>query len=746
MRHAGLIGLLLLVAACSAPDAPPGDLARWLEQAQRVEILRDDWGIPHVYGQSDADTVFGVMFAQAEDDFNRVETNLLNALGRLAEAEGEPALFSDLRMRLFIDPDELQALYRDSPAWLQVLLEAWADGLNYFLHTNPDVQPRVLNRFEPWMALAFSEGSIGGDIERIDVGALAAFHGGTDGARAAPVSRDATAGEFVAAGPPAFTPLPEPGGSNGFAIAPQNSADGRPLLLINPHTSFYFRAEAKMVSTEGLHAYGAMTWGQFFIYQGFNGSAGWMHTSSSVDNIDEFLERVRVRDGAREYQVGESWQALTERMVTLRYRDGDRLNSRVFTTWRTHRGPVVREQDGRWVSVALMHKPREALMQSYLRTKAADLDAFLEVMRLHANSSNNTVFADAAGNIAYLHANFVPRRDPALNWRRPVDGSDPRAEWGEPHPIEESPNAINPPTGWVQNTNNWPYSAAGEFSPRRDDFPAYMDVGSENPRGVHALRVLTGRRDFTIDSLIDAAYSRDLPAFETLLPPLLSAYAGLPPDDPLREWLAEPLALLGAWDRRWGVDSIATTLAVAWGEWLWRAVQAEAAAAEVGVYTYLETQLPAGRLLEAFSIVLERLETDFGRWQVPWGELNRFQRLTGDIVQPFNDAEPSLPVGFTGGRWGSLASFVAAPHENSRHWYGTAGNSFVAVVAFGDRLAAKAIMAGGQSGDPASAHFTDQAEPYVAGSFRDVYFYREDLEPRVTRRYTPGAGRTGTQE
>ena len=255
--------------------APASSVAAWEQRAQGITIIRDTWGIPHVYGKTDADAVFGVMYAQAEDDFNRVETNFLNAMGRLAEAEGESAIYRDLRMKLFIDPVEIKAQYEKSPAWLKALMNAWADGLNYYLHTHPAVKPRVITRFEPWMALTFSEGSIGGDIEKVNLGQLEAFYGGGQ-AKAPAEEPDA---DFV-----------EPSGSNGVAIAPANTAAGRALLLINPHTSFFFRAEAQMVSEEGLNAYGALTWGQFFIYQGFNDRTGWMHTSSSVDAVDEYAE------------------------------------------------------------------------------------------------------------------------------------------------------------------------------------------------------------------------------------------------------------------------------------------------------------------------------------------------------------------------------------------------------------------------------------------------------------------------
>src|ERR1044071_6841451 len=154
------------------------DLKRWAQRARNVTIIRDDWGIAHVHGKTDADAVFGAIYAQAEDDFNRVETNYINAMGRLAEAEGEAEIWRDLRMKLFIDPAELKTQYQGSPAWLKSLMDAWADGLNFYLSKHPQVKPRVITHFEPWMALSFSEGSIGGEIEKVNLAQLQTFYSG----------------------------------------------------------------------------------------------------------------------------------------------------------------------------------------------------------------------------------------------------------------------------------------------------------------------------------------------------------------------------------------------------------------------------------------------------------------------------------------------------------------------------------------------------------------------------------------
>jgi acyl-homoserine-lactone acylase len=714
---------------------PDAEVAAWEARAAKITIIRDDWGVPHIYGETDADAVFGMIYAQAEDDFNRIEVNFLNSQGRLAEAEGEAEIWRDLRMRLFIDPVDMQEQYEASPQWLKDLMDAWADGLNYYLYKHPEVTPRVLTRFEPWMALTFSEGSIGGDIERVNLGELEAFYG--ERATAGPASEHpVTEAAFLAASSRNTAALvaasslnepdrdAEPTGSNGIAIAPAKTENGNALLLINPHTSFFFREELHMVSDEGLNAYGAVTWGQFFVYQGFNENAGWMHTSSGVDNIDEFLETIIERDGAVYYLYGDEERPVETRQVTVSYRTGMGMAEREFTVYRTHHGPIVRSVGDKWVSVALMEEPRNALIQSYLRTKAQSYDEFVETMRTHTNSSNNTLFADSTGNIAYLHSNFIPVRDTSFDYLQPVDGSDPATDWQGVHTFEETPNSVNPAVGWVQNTNNWPYSAAGPDSPRRDDYPVYMERGGENARGLHAIHVLEGRTDFTVDSLNDAAYDSLIIGFQDLIPALLRAYDEAPDSDPLKGQLAEQIEVLRGWDLRFGVDSVPTSLAIFWGQ-------------QMGGQRAIQQATPE-ELLAGLAAASAKLEVDFGTWRTPWGEINRFQRLTGDIVQQFDDDAPSTAVPFVSGRWGSLASFGARSYPQTKRWYGTSGNSFVAVVEFGDRLRARAVTAGGLNSDPSSPHFNDQAERYATGDLREVYFYREDLEGHIERQYRPG--------
>jgi acyl-homoserine lactone acylase PvdQ len=729
VKHAAAVLLCvlpLLVTACDRQVANP-EFERLQARAEAVTIIRDDFGVPHIYAKTDADAVFGMLYAQAEDDFNRIERNYIWATGRLAEVEGEDAIYSDLRARLYMTVDEAKTAYASAPDWLRALCDSFADGMNYYLYTHPEVRPRLLTSFEPWMPMFFSEGSIGGDIEQIPLDRIRGFYG---------------------AGGPSVPPLPdrpeasvivEPGGSNGFAISGKLTESGNAMLLINPHTSLFFRGEVHVVSEEGLNAYGAVTWGQFFVYQGFNENTGWMHTSTRADFMDEFVEDVFEAEGNLLYRYGDEARPVTVLEVTLRYKDGAGFSERTFPMYRTHHGPITHAIDGHWVATKINWDPVHALQQSFLRTKLRNHDEFREMMDIRTNSSNNTVYADSSGNIAYYHGNFIPRRNPELDYSQPVDGSDPATDWQGLHTVDETITILNPANGWIQNCNSTPFTAAAEFSPKRQDYPRYMAPDAENFRGIHAVQVLTGQSGLTLDKLIELAYDPELPGLEKLIPGLIDAYDQLGHHNAA---IGEAIDYLRRWDYRVRPDSIAMTLAHFYGGgYLQNGTLPPDIedASRMEKIIYLGSGSPLEERLALFSNVVSKLESDFGRWNVPWSEVNRFQRLNGDIDQAFSDDAPSLPVGhMASSYWGSLAAFGAKGEQKARRIYGTRGNSFVAAVEFGERVHAKTLLAGGQSGDPASPHFDDQAQRYVDGEFKEAAFYRDDVERRAQRTYHPG--------
>ncbi len=701
------------------------EIEAWAQQAKQVIITRDNWGVPHIYGPTDADAVFGMMYAQCEDDFKRVERNYLDALGWMARAYGESYIWHDLRARMFLDSNEAVALYEGSPDWLKQICDSWAAGINYFLHTHPAIQPDYIRRFKPWMPFTFSEGSIGGDITRIRLDGVKAFYG------------DGKSGFLD----PSWSLEAETTGSNGFAIAPEKSKSGSALFLINPHTSFYFRTEQHVQSDEGLNVYGASTWGQFFIYQGFNENCGWMHTSTYADAIDQYRETIARTEEGYFYRYGKQTLPVEEKRVTIPYRDGDVMQEKVFTLYYTHHGPVIRREGESWITFRMMNRPKDALRQSFLRTKANDYDSFVETMAIRTNSSNNTVYADGDGRIAYWHGNFIPKRvNPDLNYNGLVNGSDPNADWDGLLELDEMIHVVDPPNGWIQNCNATPYTVAGTASPSPKDFPDYVAPDRENFRGINAVRVLDDYEAFDLDDLINAANDPTLAAFEKLIPALVEAVrkASVKDDSDIRE----AIDLLGNWDFHYGEQSIATTLAVYWGERVYDLARSRRTDKDVQERILLDELIlrhcREEEMMEALQEAIASLQTDFGDWKTPWGAINRFQRLTGNIQEIYDDNKPSVPVGFTSSRWGSLAAYGTTSPDNVKRRYGRRGNSFVAVVEFGPKLKARAIVSGGQSGNPESPNFTDQAELFCKGQFREVYFYPEQLEGNTNNSYNPG--------
>lgn len=694
------------------------EISRWDSIAAGITIHRDNWDVPHIYGKTDADAAFGLLYAQCEDDFYRLERNYISVLGRLAEVEGEDLVWEDLRQRLFTDSVTAIRLYSESPDWLKRLMQAFADGCNYYLYTHPEVQPRLIRRFQPWMPLMFSEGSIGGDITAISLANLKSFYTG----------RENTEGEIRPA-------VPVQGGSNGIAIAPSRTADKKALLLINPHTSYYFRTEAHVVSEEGLNAYGAVTWGQFFVYQGFNEYCGWMHTSSTVDVIDLYSEEIEKQGDRIYYKYDGKKLAVKEKEIVIKYKgkESERLNSWKFNAYFTHHGPVVAStNDGKWVTAKIIDEPVKALMQSFGRTKAKNYDDFVSVLKLYTNSSNNTVYADREGNIAYWQGNFLPKRNTAYNWRGIVDGSTSATEWGDLHPLEELVHFRNPLVGWLQNCNSTPYYATGELSPDPSGYPAYMGPNHQNFRAVNAIRVLRTEDKFTLDKLEEAAYNTYLPFFEKLIPALIEADIEAPSK------YREAVDLLKAWDLNISENSVAGTLAIYWAGKLLNEEPRKDGLDEVGYITYLATQTESKVLTAAFDKAVKQLQAEFNTWKMPWGEVNRFQRITGEVNEKFSDGKPSKPLRFPSGLYGALATADAVRPEGQKKQYAVGGNSFVAVVEFGERVRAKTIVTGGHSSNPDSEHFLDQDTMFRSGVLKPVWIYPEDVLNHSVRKYRPG--------
>jgi len=705
------------------------EIFRWEKQAKSVTIIRDNFGIPHIYGKSDADAVFGLLYAQCEDDFKRVEMNYIEKLGRMAEVKGESSVYDDLLIRMIIDSAEAVKDYNNAPAWLKKLCNAFADGMNYYLYKNPNTKPALINRFKPWYPLLWTDGSIGAiSTADINVNDLKNFYSGDPSVSFIKQSEE----EILT-------------GSNGFAFSPKITESGNAILYINPHVTFYFRPEVHIVSEEGLNAYGAVTWGQFFVYQGFNEHCGWMHTSSAVDAADTYVEKVSKKGKGWVYEYDGKEKAVVNKRISINITKGDGgKTTTIINALFTHHGPIMAKRDGQWLSVRADNRIMNGLVQCWQRTKATSFEEFKKTLDLKGNISNNTVYADAEGNIAYWHGNRIPKRDTNYDWKKAVDGSIAATEWKGYHNISETVQSINPPNGWLQNCNSTPFTVAGVNSPKKENYPAYMAPDGENFRGINAVRVLSEENKYTIDKVIKAGYDKRLSAFEILVPALISSFErNVRGNDTLYKKLYEAISVLRNWDYRCGENSIATTLSVEWGQRILPSIFRtkiidDEEADLVDKAKYFAANAKHEEFLLPLLATLNDLQNKFGNWKIQWGEINRFQRISSDIDNKFDDNKPSIPVGFVSSTWGMLPSFVSRSFPGTKKRYGYNGNSFICAVEFGKRIKARSLLTGGESGNENSPHFSDQALMYSKGQFKDVLFYKEDVMKHIERSYHPG--------
>jgi acyl-homoserine lactone acylase PvdQ len=699
------------------------EISRFRREAAAVTIIRDNWGVPHIYGKTDADAVFGLMYAQCEDNFKGLEQNYLYQLGKQAEADGEKSLYTDVTLQLVADSADAIRDYKASAPGFKKLMDAFADGINYYLYKHPEVKPRVFHHFEPWYALMFTDGSVSATVTGgINLNETKDFYGGSEklGAVYKPLVDDREIG------------------SNGFAIAPSRSASGHAMLYINPHVPFYFRSEVQMVSDEGLDVYGAVTWGQFFVYQGFNQHCGWMHTSSNADVGDLYAEKVSKKDGKWYYEYNGTLKPVTERKLVFNIKKGDGSEQRTITGYYTHHGPVLGSRGGKWLTLRANNRSYDALLESWLITKANTFAEYKKAMGLLSNGTNNTVYADDQGNIAFWYGNYMPKRDAKFDWTLPVDGTTAATEWKGLHKLDEIVHVYNPATGWIQNCNSTPFASSGAASPDKNKYPAYMAPDGQLYRGITAVKLLENAKNLTLDGLIAKGYDHYLSAFDDLLPSLFKAYGQAP--DSVKKLFAVPMKSLREWDRRTATNSAATTLALEWGGLMFRALP-PAKTTEAGTYqtarvTAMLQTMSNKQILDHFSEAINSLKNQYGTWDVKWGDINRYQRPADGVT--FSDDAPSLPVGLTSSAYGQLPSFQSRT-MNTKKRYGYSGNSFIAAVEFGPRIKAKSIITGGQSFDASSKHFTDQAQMYIDGKFKDVLFYKSDVLKHAEKTYHPGS-------
>ncbi|MEK9505207.1 penicillin acylase family protein [Gaopeijia maritima] len=726
-------GLSLLLAGCDrggreeeADLGPP-----------RAVIHRDAWGVPHVLADTDVDVMYGMAWALADDDWPLIEENYLSALGRSAELNGEVALPRDWMARALDIVRLSEAEYAAAPPRLRGMLDGFAEGMNGWLASRPDSTLRLLRRIEPWYPLALIRykyyqneflgyaGLRGDDSDRL----LAEGLGGEAAVTSIGAVRTALAPAPRWVGDQ-FGPLGfRPQGSNQWAVAPSRTADGHALLLINPHQRFVGvqrYAEIHLDSREGLRFSGLTVFGFLLPYMGHNDRLGWAYTDNYADHSDLWGLVLEGTEAPLEYRWDDQRRPLESRTDTILVRTPAGLQPHAARYWRSHHGPVVGlDAEGRPLAVRLARMEEGGWFEQWdAMIRARTLDEWRSAMAMLRVAYMNTMYADADGNIGYIYGSAVPRRLPEVTPAALLDGSDPDTEWLGFHPLDSLPQVWNPESGWLSNTNSTPFTATVGLDQGRLDFPHYM-VGEEahNPRSVSSHRILESLDSIGFDDFASVVWDSRLSAADDAIPAMAQAWDRGAARSSTNAALGPAVDRLERWDRRADTLSVETT---------WFVLAAELRAA-VGAAP-LDGAAAGASWLAALDRALTMLEHEWGTPEIAWGVINRHQRPLPGAAVALDPERESLAIGGAPGGLGSVFSYGAGPARQAAPRLGTGGNSFVKIVQFGPTPRAASVLNYGQSGDPASPHFFDQALLYAARSFKPAWWDRAEVEANSVER------------
>ena len=696
--------------------------------ARSVTIYRDSFGVPHIFGKTDASVVFGLMYAQGEDNFWQLETDLIRSIGRSAEIDGERGLAGDLAFRAFEIEKLSKAEYQRLPPRAKALCDAFAAGLNYFIARNPQIAPRLITRFEPWHILAVNRMGRIGNLNRMGLRQNEIRFGSLEPAVAPQTDHpndnlDLTSLQswFDESG---VEPME---GSNMWAVAPSKSASGKAMLFINPHVGFFGggqRYEAHLRSDEGLNVYGFAILGTPYIRAGFNQNLGWSHTNNYADTADAYLETFDDPKNPLAYHYGAAYRTAVEWTDEVKVKVGYKVEVRRYRFRKTHHGPIIGSRDGQPVAarVAKLEEGGE-LEQRFAMNRARNFAEFKAALSRLALTGSNTLYADRKGAIFYVHGNAVPRRNPKFDWTKPVDGGDVETEWQGYHALDELPLLLNPKSGFLQNCNSTPFLTTLDGNPRKEDFPAYLAPEPDTARAKGSRRILIEKEKFTFDEWTRAATDTTVGEAAATITQMIAAWFRLQDEDQaLFDKLRPAIRELANWDCVAKIDSVPATLFL------------------------LTNERPTGNSqnqdqfvrLRNLETVMGELEKTFGTWRVAWGEINHLQRVHTSGNEPFGDEKQSWPVAGGPGAAGVVFTYNARAEKGQKRRYGASGNTFVSVVEFGKQPRARSILVFGQSADPQSKHHLDQAELYAQGKFKDVRFTLKEIKANLERAYHPG--------
>lgn len=709
--------------------------------ADSVTIYRDEFGIPHVSGDSDAATFFGSGYAQAEDNLAAVERNCLRVLGRTAELYGDAALPGDLVARALGLARLAQSEYRKVCPTVRELCRAFAAGLNYYAAEGH--RPlSVLKKFEPWHVLAIYR-----------VLHLAAFY--ATGFNSGEIFT-AVRGPDAAPSQVRLLHFQRPGGflegSNAWAVGPKKSASGNSMLLSSPHVEFGNLYEMHLHSEQGLNFSGTGSWGMPMPALGVNSALGWSLTVNNPPISDVYIEAFEDQRDPLAYRYGNGKRRAVEWAEDVPIRFGRGIETRRYFFRRTHHGPIVSVREGKQLSVRIAKLAEGGMLEQFLEmAKAESLEQFKTAVDRRALIFHNIVYADCSGNIYYVYNGAIPRRQSApanigtpikvmrksagdandsggrgrTRGFRALEGSDPRTEWRGYYALDELPQVENPACGFVQSCNSNPFLATGNELFPLGSLPLSMVDEPDTARARASRQVLSLREKIALDDLAQMAFDTYVLEAARLIPLIVKEYRSFQRKQPNRAALIAPAAsVLARWDCKSTSASVAMTLFTFWSEDWQQLVRQE-------VHEW--------RAATALERTVARLIESWGTWRVPWGEVNRLQRTTG--VGGFSDAEPSLPIPGGPGWMGILFTFGTARHGRQRRRYGVHGNSLVSVAEFGRPVRALSVSVFGQSANPASPHYFDQAPLYAASEMKPISLQMQEIKLHARHTYRPAARR-----
>ena len=727
------VSLSLLASQTIAADEATDKLAR------SVTIYRDTFGVPHIYGRTDESVVFGLMYAQAEDNFWQLEEDQISRLGRAADIYGNARLTGDLMTRLFETNRRAQDEYKKLSPQMRRLCDAYAAGINYYLEKHSEVRPKLINRFEPWSVLitgAPALGSLG--ITQQEIRALF---------KDLPAPQNQSSGESAEEGESI-----EDEGSNMWAVSPKKSASGHALLFLNPHVGFFGggqRYEAHLHSNQGLNISGFAMHGSPYIWSGHNETLGWSHTNTGADSTDVFIETFDNPQNPLAYRYGNDYRNAVEWTDEILVKNQEKTETKQFTFRKTHHGYIVALRAGKSLAVraASVEVNGRLFEQKWAMARSRTLNEFKAAMAQRTLTGSNTIYADRRGNIFYIHGNAMPRRSTDFDWTKPVDGSDVKTEWRGFHELSELPQILNPSSGWIQNCNSTPFLSSSTDNPDRSKFPVYMAPDLDTPRAQMSRRILSSKPKFTFEEWARASLDTHLILAETLVPELVSIWEKSRQSNTAKaNKLVEPITVLKSWDYNSRIDSVPTTLFMLYFEQLQRlnrernAQRTDDAPVAPTMLGEQLNKIAAAAKITAFERVLNDLQSDYGKWQVAWGEINRLQRIhSSGTLEKFDDAKPSVPVPGASGLAGSLFTFGTRREAGQKRRYGVSGNSYLAVVEFSPRVKRRSLLVFGQSADPKSPHFFDQAELYSTKQYKPAWFELKEIKRNLKRSYQPGS-------